>query len=152
VWFLLDRNPIVFGPFFYHFDHILHLRIGGVPQDRHNIGKRLTILATRDDRLKDPDAGAALPLPIFRIGIQPFQHVEGLGGVVELAHLVGVVGNELEKGEGLPARLHLEVELPGQPGLAVHDVAAGQPGQVSVVLGRNAVIKSNKKRKKKLMA
>ena len=84
--------------------------------------------------LKDAHAGAPLPLPILGVRIQPLQHVKGLGGVVELTHLVGVVGYELEEGEGLPAGLHLEVELPGQAALPVHDVAAGQPRQVGVVL------------------
>ena len=41
-----------------------------------------------------------------------------LGGVVELAHLVAVVSNQLQQREALARGLHLEVQLPRQPGLA----------------------------------
>ena len=41
-----------------------------------------------------------------------------LGCVVELAHLVAVVSDQLQQGETLARGLHLEVQLPRQPGLA----------------------------------
>ena len=36
--------------------------------------------------------------------------------------LVTIIGNKLEKAEGLRRRLHFEVQLPRQAGLAVHDI------------------------------
>ena len=42
-----------------------------------------------------------------------------LGGVVELAHLVAVVSDQLQQRETLARGLHLEVQLPRQPGLGI---------------------------------
>ena len=52
----------------------------------------------------------------------PFEYVKRLGRIVELSHLVAVVGDDLEQRERLGGRLHFKVELPGQACLPVHDV------------------------------
>lgn len=45
--------------------------------------------------LEDADAGAALPLPVLRVaGLQPLQHLEGLGRVQKVAHAVAVRGKQ----------------------------------------------------------
>jgi len=50
------------------------------------------------------------------------------------AHLVAVVGNQLQQLVALRARVHLEVQLPREPRPPVPDVAPRQPRQVAVLI------------------
>ena len=84
----------------------------------------------------DPTVPACrTPWPRRRIDPSGIQHrfTIGITSISLSINLVAVVCDELQQREGLPAGLHLEVELPRQPGLPDHDVAAGEPRQVSVV-------------------
>ena len=64
---------------------------------------------------------------------QTWKRIVYFSSIVELPHLVAVVCYELQQREGLARGLHLQVELPGQAGLAVHDEAPRQPGEIGVV-------------------
>ena len=69
-----------------------------------------------------PTHAPRFPLPQFRVRVESLEYVERFCGVVELPHLVAVVGDELQQTERLCRRLHLQVQLPRQTRLAVHDV------------------------------
>eukprot|EP00968_Pinguiococcus_pyrenoidosus_P016808 scaffold1638_cov258-Pinguiococcus_pyrenoidosus.AAC.32 len=96
-----------------HGEGLHHVRLGGLPGHQ---------------QLEDANARPPLALPVLGIGVHPLQHVEGLGRVQEVAHAVAIVGDEMQKVEGVAAVLGLQVQLPGVARVAVHDVAPRQPG------------------------
>ena len=51
---------------------------------------------TSDNHLEDANACASLALPQLGVGVEPLKDVERLRCVVELPHLVAVVGDKLE--------------------------------------------------------
>ena len=66
----------------------------------------------------------------------------GCGRRDKESYLVAVVGDELEEVEGVIGCVHLQVLLPSQLGLFVHNVAPAQPAQVAVagVVGVRAFV------------
>ena len=54
----LDRDPVVLGPLFDYLDHVLHLWVGGVPQDGDHVSQGLPILTARDNGLKPVCCGS----------------------------------------------------------------------------------------------
>ena len=89
---------------------------------------------TSHDQLKRSSARAPLALPVLWIGVHPLHEIERSRCIIEMAHLIGLVGDELQQIECLRRLVQLKVELPGQAGLAVANVAARQPAQVDVVV------------------
>ena len=83
----LDCKSIFLRPLLEHLDDVVDLRVGGVLEHLDDVDQRLPLLPPRDDHLEEADGGAPLPLPVLGVRVQPLQHVERLGGVVELAHL-----------------------------------------------------------------
>lgn len=62
-----------------------------------------------NNHLEHAHTGPALALPVLGVGVQPLQDVKGPCGIIELSHLVAVVGDELQQAERLGRCLHLEV-------------------------------------------
>ena len=58
----LDRDPVVLGPLFDYLDHVLHLWVGGVPQDGDHVSQGLPILTARDNGLKPVCCGSGFKL------------------------------------------------------------------------------------------
>ena len=79
------------------------------------------------DKLEDSNSGSSLTFPEFWISIKSLEHIKCLDRVVELAHFVAVVGDQVEEGEALIGGLHVDVDLPGEVGFLVHDVRAAEP-------------------------
>ena len=59
---VLDRDPVVLGPLFDYLDHVLHLWVGGVPQDGDHVSQGLPILTARDNGLKPVCCGSGFKL------------------------------------------------------------------------------------------
>mmetsp|Transcript_34611 Transcript_34611/g.87565 ORF Transcript_34611/g.87565 Transcript_34611/m.87565 type:complete len:572 (-) Transcript_34611:381-2096(-) len=130
----LHRHPVVLGPLAHGLDDHLDLRVARVgAQHGHHVAQAVARLAARDHGLEGADARALLALQVLGCRVQPLQHVKRLGRVEERAHLVRVVGDELQQLVALLARLHLEVQLPSQPRAPVHDVAARQVRKIAVL-------------------
>lgn len=49
------------------------------------------------------------------VRVEPLKDIESFCGIVEVAHLVTVVGNELQDLERLGTRFHIDVQFPGFP-------------------------------------
>ena len=109
---VLNGNSILLCPFLHHLNDLFNLWIGCVLEHLDNIGQGLSFFPPSDDHLPMTNAGTTFSFPIFRVWIQPLQHVEGFGRVKELSHFVAIIGNQLEKGKGFSACLHLQVQLP----------------------------------------
>ena len=54
--------------------------------------------------------------------------------MIELAHLVAVVCNQVQEAEGLIRGLHVDVDLPSEMRLLIHDVASAEPAQIDVLV------------------
>ena len=65
-------------------------------QHRKDFCQSFLALKPGNNQLEHADRSAALSFPELRIRVQSFEHVEGLCGIVELAHLVAVVGNQVQ--------------------------------------------------------
>ena len=63
---VLDRDPVVLGPLFDYLDHVLHLWVGGVPQDGDHVSQGLPILTARDNGLKPVCCGS-----VFKTFVDP---------------------------------------------------------------------------------
>ena len=129
-----ELEAVVLAPLLHDLHEVFDLRVGRVLQHVDDLDEPLLVLDTCDDELEDTDSSATLALPEFRVSIEPLEHVEGLDREVELAHLVAIVGDEIEQGETLVRGLHVDVDVPGKVRFLVHDVAAAKPGQVTIVL------------------
>jgi hypothetical protein len=54
--------------------------------------------------------------------------------MIELAHLVAIVCNQVQEAERLIRGLHVDVDLPCEMGLLIHDVASAEPAQIDVLV------------------
>mmetsp|Transcript_42623 Transcript_42623/g.90789 ORF Transcript_42623/g.90789 Transcript_42623/m.90789 type:complete len:271 (+) Transcript_42623:75-887(+) len=128
----LEPETVVLRPFLHHLiDHVLRLRVVRATEQVHHLLQLVDGLLVRHRPLEDANSGATLPLPELGIGVQSLEHVESLASVVKLPHLVAVVGDEVEKVEGLVARVHPHVSLPRKRRLIAHDIAPRQPTEVA---------------------
>mmetsp|Transcript_35995 Transcript_35995/g.106436 ORF Transcript_35995/g.106436 Transcript_35995/m.106436 type:complete len:213 (+) Transcript_35995:558-1196(+) len=125
------RHAVVLAPFLHdardHLDlWVAHAVVIG--QHRDDLAQSLLVaLLASDDGLEGPDTRALLALQVLWCRVEALEHIERLGGKVKVAHAVAVVRDELEQLIALVACLQAEVELPGQVGLSIHDVAPCQP-------------------------
>lgn len=83
----LELEAVLLGPLFHDLDNVLRLRVGRVLQDLHNVTQGLALLLAGNDHLEVADRSPPLPFPVLGVGVQPLEHVEGLGRVEKLAHL-----------------------------------------------------------------
>ena len=123
---LSELEAVVLAPLLHDLDEVLNLWVRRILQHVDDLDEPLLVLDSRDDKLEDTDGGAALALPELGVSIEPLEHVEGLDREVELAHLVAVVSDEVEQGQALIGRLHIDINVPGEVGLLVHDVTAAE--------------------------
>mmetsp|Transcript_34371 Transcript_34371/g.108301 ORF Transcript_34371/g.108301 Transcript_34371/m.108301 type:complete len:621 (+) Transcript_34371:404-2266(+) len=127
-------DPVLTAPNLNDSQHVLDLRVGVRAHHGEDVDEvRLDGLAG-DHHLEDPDAGAALPLPVLGVRVHALEHVEGFCGVEEVAHAVAVVGDEVQQVQRVVGVLRLQVQLPGVARVAVHDVAAREPADEDVAL------------------
>lgn len=122
-----ELKSVVLAPLFHNLHEVLNLWVRSVLQHVNHFNKALLILSTRDNQLEDSDSRAALALPELWVGIEAFQHVESLCREVELAHFVAIISNQVQKGQTLIRGLHIDIDVPGQMRLLVHDIAAAKP-------------------------
>mmetsp|Transcript_15366 Transcript_15366/g.36288 ORF Transcript_15366/g.36288 Transcript_15366/m.36288 type:complete len:258 (+) Transcript_15366:83-856(+) len=131
---LWQLDAVFLAPLSHDPKDVLDLWAGGVPQHRHDVLQMLFVFSARNDLLESPHTRAALSVPVLRVRVQALKHVEGLQGVEKVPHLITVVGQELQQTEALVRSLHFHVQIPGQPRLVVHDIAAAQPGNIGVLV------------------
>mmetsp|Transcript_38089 Transcript_38089/g.84857 ORF Transcript_38089/g.84857 Transcript_38089/m.84857 type:complete len:522 (-) Transcript_38089:342-1907(-) len=132
---LPDIDAVVLGPLAHHArDHLnLRVAVGVVAQHGHHVPQRVLRLLASNDRLEGAYARALLAVHVLGRRVQPLEDVKRLGSVEKVAHLVAVVGNELQKLVAFVTVLHGKVQLPCKARLAVHDVAACQPAAIAVL-------------------
>lgn len=122
-YYLSEFETVLGSPLLHNLEEVLDLGVVGALQHLHDLNQSFLLLHSGDHHLEHSDRGSTLTFPEFWVRVKSLQNVESFGREVELAHFVGVIGNEVEQGEGLVAGLHVNVDLPGQVGLLVHDVA-----------------------------
>ena len=59
----------------HHVDDVLHLRVGGLGEHDHHVAQRRGGLLARQHPPEDPDARAALALPVLRVRVELLQHI-----------------------------------------------------------------------------
>ena len=129
-----ELETIVFAPLLHDLHEVLDLRIACILKHVDDLDETLLVLSSSHDHLEDSDGGSALALPELRVRVQPLKHIEGLDREVELAHLVAIVSDEVQKRKTLIRSLHINVDVPRQVRLLVHDVAPAKPAQIAIVL------------------
>ncbi len=91
-------------------------------------------LMSGDNELKRSSTSSPLALPVLRIGIHTLHEIERPRRIVKVAHLVRLVGDQLQQIERLRRLVELQVELPRQAWLVIANVASRQPAQVNIVV------------------
>ena len=129
-----ELESILFTPFLHDLDEVFYLRVRGVLEHVDDIDESLLLLNTGDHELEDTNCGTTLPLPELWVSIKTLQHVKRFRREVELAHLVAVVGDQVQQGQTFIGCLHIDVDVPGEVRLLVHDVGATKPGKITIVL------------------
>lgn len=128
-----EFEAVVFAPFLHDLDEVLHLWVICVLQKLNDLNQTLLVLLLRDNHLENTNCSTTLTLPELRVRVQPLEHVERLHRVVELAHFVAIVCNQIQQAQTFIARVHIDVDLPSKVWLLVHDISATQPRQVTIV-------------------
>ena len=129
-----ELEAIVFAPLLHDLHEVFHLGVRRVLQHVNDLNESFFVFSASDNKLEYSDSGSSLAFPEFGVGIQALKHVKGLHGEVELAHLIAVVGDQVKQRQTFIRCLHVDVDVPSEVWLLVHDVATAQPRQVAVVL------------------
>merc|ERR1719199_1232295 len=128
----IKLHAVVARPLLHHaIDHILDLWVVRGADKANDLLQFVRALLPGDDFLKNADGRPALTLPKFGIGIQALEDIERLASVVEVSHLVAIVGNQVKKVKRFVARLHTHIRLPCELGLVADDVASAEPAHVA---------------------
>ena len=131
---LSEFEAIVLAPLFHDLNKVLNLWVVGVLEHLDHFHQPLFRLFAGHDHLEDSDRRPSLSFPELGVWVQPLEDVECLDGVIEEAHLIAIVGNQVEKTERLIGSFHVDVYLPCKVGFLVHNVAPAQPAQVDVLV------------------
>ena len=107
-----ELETIVFAPLLHDLHEVFDLRIARILKHINDFNESLFVLGSRYDHLEDSDGGSTLALPELWICVKPFKNIEGLDGEVELAHLVAVVCDEVQKRKTLVRSFHINVDVP----------------------------------------
>jgi len=126
-------EAVVLAPLLHDLDDVFAVRVARVLEHLDDFEEAFFALLLGDDHLEYTDCGTTLSFPEFRVGIEALKDIESFDGVVELSHLVAIVGDQVEQGETLVGRFHVDVNFPGEVRLLVHNVATAEPRQVAVV-------------------
>ena len=94
-------EAIVFAPLFHDLYEVLNLGVVGVLEHLDDFNESLVALFASDHHLEDTNCSSALAFPEFGIRVKSFKDVEGLRRVVELAHFVAVVRDQVQQRKGL---------------------------------------------------
>ena len=124
---LSELETIILAPLLHRLDDVLNLRVLGILQHLNYFNKTFLALLSSDNLLEHSDCSSSLTFPELWICVQSLEHVECLHGEVELAHLVAVVSDQVQKRQTLVRRLHIDVNLPSEVRLLVHNVRAAKP-------------------------
>ena len=90
-----ELEAIVFTPFFHCLDEVFHLRVVRILQHLDDLDESLLALLTCNNHLENTDGSATLALPEFGVWIEALENVECLNRIIELTHLVAIVGDQV---------------------------------------------------------
>ena len=127
-------DAIVSGPVSHQLRHILRLVATRGLESVNDLAQCLARLMSGHDLLKGARTRSSLALPVLGIGIHAFHEIKCSCRIVKVAHLVAIVGDELQQTERLGRLLQLQVELPGGARFVISNVASGEPAQIDVVV------------------
>ena len=122
-----ELESIFFAPLLHYLDNVFHLWVVDALEHLNYILKSFFGFFASNDHLENTDRGTSLAFPELWIRVKTLEDVESFGGVVELAHLVTVISNLIQKRQALIAGLHVDVDLPSEVWLEIHDVAFAEP-------------------------
>ena len=88
---------VVLAPFLHNRDKVLNLWIVRILQHLDDFNELFFGLLSSDNHLEHSDCCTSLSFPEFWIRVKSFKDIECFYGVVELSHLVAIVGNQVEK-------------------------------------------------------
>ena len=88
---------VVLAPFLHNRDKVLNLWIVRILQHLDDFNELFFGLLSSDNHLEYADCSASLSFPEFWIRVKSFEHVERFCGVVELSHLVAIIGDQVQK-------------------------------------------------------
>jgi len=94
-----DFDAVIFAPFLHNLNEIFNLGVVCALEHLNNFDKFLFAFCSCDHHLEDSDGCSALALPKLWVGIKSFKYIKCFNRVIELAHFVGVVGDEVEEGQ-----------------------------------------------------
>lgn len=72
------------------------MRVARVLKHLDYLNELLLVFLPGNNHLKNTNCSTALSFPELRISIEPLKYIKGLDREVELAHLVAVVGDQVE--------------------------------------------------------
>lgn len=108
-----ELEAIILAPFLHDLHEVLYLRIVRVLQHVDNLDESLLIFCSSHYHLENADGGTTLTFPEFWVSIKSLENIEGLDREVELAHLVAIVSDQIQKRQALIRGLHVNVDIPG---------------------------------------
>jgi len=129
-----ELKSIFFAPLFHHLDNVLDLRIVNTLKHLDHILKSLFGFFTSYNHLENSNRCSSFTFPELWIGVKTLKDIESFSWVVELAHLIAVIGNEVQESQALVAGLHVDVDLPSEVWLEIHNVAFAEPRDVDIIL------------------
>ena len=90
-------ESILFAPFLHDLHEILYLWIVSVLEHLNDLNKSFPLLFAGNNHLEDANCSTSLAFPEFGVWIKSFQDIECFDGIVELTHLIAIIGNQIKQ-------------------------------------------------------
>ena len=94
-----ELEPVVLAPLLHYLNKVLNLWVIGILEHLYHLNQPLFGLFSSDDHLEDTDSCATFAFPKFGVRVKPLQNVKGLHRMIELAHFITVIGNQIQKAQ-----------------------------------------------------
>lgn len=90
-------KSIIFSPFLHYLHEVFDLWVISILKHLNNFNQSLLALFPCYHHLEHSDCCSSLALPELGVWIKSLEHVKGLDRVVELSHLVAVIGDQVQE-------------------------------------------------------